>query len=139
MPGYRFFAIEQTGPAVVARAVDSYLQGTTLAELWKLELQEIGERDDVQEVIVDFREVKMISSSIVSSLLGIKRQMGIHEKSLKLCGMSDSLRHVFRTLNMDGTVFDIFEDVPHALNGQHRGDSYYDVCGRVSPPDEESA
>ena len=51
--------------------------------------------------------------------------------------MSPQLRSVFQTLNLDGGVFDIVESPEVALGDRMRRTSYFDVCGRVSPPDEE--
>jgi anti-anti-sigma regulatory factor len=136
---YRFFTTERLGDAIVARPVDIYLQGTTLAELIKLELLQIVEDTPSKSVIVDFQNVKLVSSSVISSLLGVKRQLTVAGIPFLLCGMSDSLRYVFRTLNMDSTVFSIVDNVAEALTGDPRSTTYYDVCGQVSPPGEEQA
>ncbi len=137
MSGFRFFTIEQVGDTVIARPVDPYLQGTALAELVKLELLQITESTGCKAAVIDFQNVKLISSSVISSLLGVKRQLASSGIPFTLCGMTDSLRHVFRTLNMDGTVFQIVDDIGEALSGDARVTSYYDVCGQASPPDEE--
>lgn len=140
MSAFRFFTTEQLGDATVARPVDPYLQGTALAELLKLELLQIMESTGCKTAVVDLHNVKLISSSVISSLLGVKRQLAASGIPFTLCGMSDSLRHVFRTLNMDGNVFRIMDDVDEAIaSSDAKVTSYYDVCGRVSPPDEEQA
>jgi len=140
MSAFRFFTIEQIGDAVVARPVDQYLQGTALAELVKLELLQITETTGCKAAVVDFRNVKLISSSVISSLLGVKRHLNAHHIPFTLCGMSESLRYVFRSLNMDGTIFQIVENVSAALTAQDvKVTSYFDVCGQVSPPGEENA
>jgi anti-anti-sigma regulatory factor len=141
MSGYRFFTTEQIGDATIARPVDPHLQGTALAELVKLELMQIFEATGCKTAIVDLRNVKLISSSVISSMLGVKRQLSASGVPFLMCGMSDSLRYVFRTLNMDGNVFNIVDDVSEALSGTSKSSSYsyYDVCGRLSPPDEENA
>ena len=139
MPGYRFFTTRAIDDTTIVQAVDPYLQGTTVAELVKLELAQIVKSSPNQHLVIDLANVKMISSSVISSLLALKRQLAAGEVSLRLCCMSESLRYVFKTLNMDGTIFDIFDSVDDAISGQSRGHSYFDVCGRVSPPDEESA
>jgi hypothetical protein len=51
--------------------------------------------------------------------------------------MTESLRAVFRTLNLDGTVFDVYNTTAQALAIAPRSDSYFDVCGLLSPPDED--
>ena len=139
LPGYRFVTTETVNDTTIVQAVDPYLQGTTVAELVKLELAQIVEASPNQNLIIDLGNVKMISSSVISSLLALKRQLATEGVSLRLCSMSESLRYVFKTLNMDGTIFDIFETVEDALSGDTQRQSYFDVCGRVSPPDEESA
>lgn len=140
MTAYRFFTTEQIGEVTVASPVDPYLQGTALAELLRHELLKIVDLAGAQTVVVDFRNVKLVSSSVISSLLGVQRNLSAASKAFLLCGMSDSLRHVFRTLNLDGTIFTIVDSVEDALAKptSSKVTSYFDVCGRVSPPDEES-
>ena len=139
MPGYRFFTTRVVNQTTIVQAVDPYLQGTTVAELVKLELAQIVKYSPNQHLVIDLANVKMISSSVISSLLTLKRQLASNGVSLRLCCMSESLRYVFKTLNMDGTIFEIFESVDEAIAADSKGHSYFDVCGRVSPPDEESA
>ncbi len=140
MSAFRYFTIEQVGDAAIARPVDQHLQGTALAELLKLELMQIFETTGCKTAIVDFANVKLVSSSVISSLLGVKRHLSASGIPFLMCGMSDSLRYVFRTLNMDGNVFNIVDDVSEALSGSSKATSYsyYDVCGRPSPPGEEA-
>lgn len=138
MSTYRFFSAEQIDDTVVLRPVDRYLQGTALAELLKLELLQIADSTSCKAAVVDFTEVKLISSSVISSLLGVKRQLNSNHVPFTLCGMSDSLRYVFKSLNMDGTIFQIADDVPSAMETGARGTSYYDICGLASPPAEEA-
>ena len=140
MNGYRYFTTEQLNDATIARAVDAYLQGTALAELVKFELAQIAASSPARTLIIDFSNVKMISSSVVSSLLSVKSQLTASDKRLRLCSMSESLRYVFKTLNMDGTVFEILDSVDQALSDDRsRLHWYSDVGDRVSPPEEESA
>jgi anti-anti-sigma regulatory factor len=138
MSNYRFFTVEASDDTVVARAVDPYLQGPMLAELIKLELMQIIESAPGKNLVIDFQDVKLVSSSVISSLLGIKRHVTAAKCSMKLCSMTVSLRHVFKTLNMDGTVFEICDTIDEALRSGHRGTSYYDIVGQLSPPDEEN-
>jgi anti-anti-sigma regulatory factor len=139
MSAFRFFTVEQVGDATIARPVDAHLQGTALAELVKLELMQIFETTGCKTAIVDFFNVKLVSSSVISSLLGVKRQLSASGVSFFLCGMSNSLRYVFHTLNMDGTVFQIVDDVSKALTGNPTSPCYSDICENNSPPDEENA
>ena len=136
---YRFFLVHSDDSAVVARPVDVHLQGTALAEMLKLELMQIADETGCQTMVLNFDGVKIISSAVISSLLSVKRHLAGHHRLLKLCGMSESVRFVFRTLNMDGSVFEIVDDIQTALASSAPALSYYDVCGIASPPAEESA
>jgi anti-anti-sigma factor len=137
---FRFFTTEQIGDATVARPVDPHLQGTAVAELIKLELMQIFETTGCKTAVVDLHNVKLISSSVISSLLGVKRQLSVNCIPFVMCGMSDSLRYVFRTLNMDGSVFKIVDSVDDALASTDKAPAYYsNVCDRLSPPDDENA
>ncbi len=139
MSSYRFFTIDSTAEATIVRAVDPYLQGTTLAELLRLELLQIVDSSPSKTLfIVDFQNVKLVSSSVISSLLAVQRHLLAEDRMMKLCSMTASLRHVFKTLNMDGTVFQIFESVENATTSGARATSYYDICEKFSPPDEEN-
>jgi anti-anti-sigma factor len=137
---FRFFSIEQIGDATIARPVDPHLQGTAVAELIKLELTQIFETTGCKTAIVDLHNVKLVSSSVISSLLGVKRHLSVNGVPFVMCGMSDSLRYVFRALNMDGSVFKIVDDVDEALSSGDKSPAFYsNVCDRLSPPDDENA
>ena len=135
MQAYRYFTIEHHGDATVARAVDTKLQGVAQAEFVKQELVQIMQSTP-QRLVIDLHKVKMISSSVIAGLLAVKSRAVSGGKRLSLT-MSDSLRAVFRTLNLDRTVVDIYTTAAQALASSPRSDSYYDVCGQVSPPDED--
>ena len=107
MEKHRFFTVEQRGEAIVAEIVESHLQGETMAEFLKLELLQIVEKNSPQVVIISFRNVKIVSTSIVSFLLFVNKRFSGMGIPLKLGGMSESLRHIFQTLRLDGSVFKI--------------------------------
>ena len=69
MSAYRFFTTQKLGDTTVARAVDTYLQGVTLAEMVKLELLQIVDSDEAQSLVLDLQDVKMISSSVMGTRL----------------------------------------------------------------------
>jgi len=136
---YRFFITSEENSTVVARPVDAHLQGTALAEMLKLELMQIADSTECQLLVLNFEGVKLVSSAVISSLLGVKRHLATSQRQLKLCGMSESVRFVFRTLNMDGSVFEIVDNVATAVAGSAPALSYFDICGVASPPAEETA
>ena len=66
MSSYRFFTTTQIGEVTVAQPVDAYLQGTALAELLRHELIQIVDSTQSRAVVVNFDNVKLISSSVIS-------------------------------------------------------------------------
>jgi anti-sigma B factor antagonist len=65
-------------------------------------------------VVLDFSDVALISSSLLSKLILLQRRVdGTHGK-LRLCEMSPVLQSVFRTANLD-RLFTINRDVREAL------------------------
>ena len=134
----RFFSVEQRGDAIIAEIVESQLQGETMAEFLKLELLQIVESRSPQVVIISFRNVKIVSTSIVSFLIYANKRFSGMGIPLKLGAMSDSLRHIFQTLRLDGSVFSIYPTVEEALSSHVGPVTYGDVCERPTPfdPDE---
>lgn len=135
MQAYHYFSPSNHGDATVAVATSPDLNGIAQAEFVKQELIQIMEEAE-HRLVVDFCNVRTISSAIVTGLLIVKSRASDEGVRLSLT-MTDSLRAVFRTLNLDGTVFDIYTTPRQALENSRRSASYFDVCGQLSPPDED--
>ena len=131
----RYYLVESHGDAIVVQIVDAYLQGDALAECLKLELLQIVDHTAPKLVVIDFRNVKLIGSLAVSSLLTVNQRLAGAGIFLKLCSMNDQLRQLFRTLRLDGSVFRIVATVSEALEGPAGSPTYEQICGRPSPFD----
>lgn len=136
---YRFFVVDQREHALVAEIVDSQLQGETVAEFLKLELLKILDTYSPSVVVLDFRNVKIVSTSVISCFLFVNSRLASRGTKLKLAGMSDTLRHIFKTLQLDGTVFQIFETIEEAVSSPSGPITYEDVCDRSTPFDPDSS
>ena len=134
MEHYRYFEVERKNEAIVARAVDSHLDGAINTSFAKDELLQMIDCLSPQTLVIDLRKVKRLSSSMIESLLIVQSRST--KTSIRLT-MTDSLRAVFRTLKLDRTTFRIFASIDQAMVNTFRSSSYFDVCGRLSPPDEE--
>ena len=62
-------------------------------------------------LVIDFQNVKILSSTVISSLLICKRYAVRTKTQIILCEMSRSLRNIFRSLKLDGTEFTICDSV----------------------------
>jgi anti-anti-sigma regulatory factor len=130
MQPYRYYLLEQRDAAIIATFVDAYLQGEMLAELLRHELFEIADQLSPKVVVLDFRNVKIVSTSFISSLLLIQRRLGVDGTQLRLADMSDTLQNIFQTLRLKGEVLTIYATTDEALAGPV---TYQDVVGRPTP------
>jgi anti-sigma B factor antagonist len=66
------------------------------------------------KLILDFGEVALISSSLLSKLILLQRRVDASNGKMRLCEMSGVLQSVFRTSNLD-RLFKIDRDLRAAL------------------------
>jgi anti-anti-sigma regulatory factor len=112
---YRYFITEESTQAIIVHITESRMSSEVISEIFRLELARLVADTAPRNLIVDFHSVTMISSSFISALIVLRNQLDRDRVSLLLCDMPVSIREVYRTLNLEGTVFDIFDSVPSAL------------------------
>jgi len=109
-----YFRVDQRGEvAVVTPTVFDFIDQVTNFEA-KRELIRFAQDQKPHKAIVDFHNVQRFGTEFIGTLLSFKRQMGEGAK-ISLCAMQPVHREVFRVLNLDGTVFQIFDELPPAL------------------------
>lgn len=79
------------------------------------ELLEAIARQDQKKLIVSFAEVGRCSTDVINVLILAKKRLLAEGGELKLCEMSPNIRHTYQMLNLDGTVFRIYDTVEAAL------------------------
>jgi anti-sigma B factor antagonist len=67
------------------------------------------------KLVLDFTDVALISSSLLSKLILLQRRVDASNGKLRLCEMSNVLQSVFRTSNLD-RLFHIDRDQRTALD-----------------------
>lgn len=72
------------------------------------------------KLILDFGEVALISSSLLSKLILLQRRVDASNGKMRLCEMSGVLQSVFRTSNLD-RLFKIDRDLRAALTAFEQG------------------
>jgi anti-sigma B factor antagonist len=65
-------------------------------------------------LVLDFNDVALISSSLLSKLILLQRKIDTTRGKLRLCEMSGTLQQVFRTSNLD-RLFTIDRDLRASL------------------------
>lgn len=61
-------------------------------------------------LVLDFSNVEAISSSMLGKMIPLQRRIDNQQGKLRLCGMSNTVRSVFRTTNLD-RLFKIDRDL----------------------------
>ena len=115
MSTYHYFITEESTQAMIVHITEPRMSGQVNAEIFRLELAQLVADTAPRNLIIDFHSVKMISSSFVAALILSKKHLDRDRVSLFLCDMPGSVREVYRILNLEGTMFDIFDSVPSAL------------------------
>ena len=84
-------------------------------------IREIGEQlralvadPDVTHVLLDFQDVRFMSSSLLGLLLPLMRALGQRGGQMKLCSLAPSLREVFTVSKLD-RLFALYDDEEDAL------------------------
>ena len=103
---------EQT---ILATVTCSVLLDNVVVEQFRQELMEIVSSELPQNVLVDFTRLSRSSTAVINSMLAAKKKLLASGGDLMMCGLQESIRHNFRILNLEGTVFQIFEDQEEAL------------------------
>jgi anti-sigma B factor antagonist len=67
------------------------------------------------QIVLDFTNVALISSSLLSKLILLQRRVDASHGKLRLCEMSNVVHSVFKTSNLD-RLFAIDRDQPTALS-----------------------
>ncbi len=115
MSEYTRFRVVDRGDVLIVRLLDPTLFDTlAISELEEELLQLLGERSP-RKVLVSFAGVIHCSTAVINGLLRAKKKLVPAGGQLKLCAMTDTVREAYRILNLEGTVFEIYDSEQEAL------------------------
>lgn len=77
------------------------------------------EQNDKIQLIVDFSNVKFLTSSALGLLIRISKKIYEKEGKLRLCAIDPKIMEVFRITRLD-KIFEIYSDLEDALIGLKR-------------------
>lgn len=107
---------EEYGDVLVLRMLGESLLDILAVQEMSEELMEIVGSRKRRKLLVSFAEVGRCSTDVINALLLAKKRLLSEGGELRLCEMSESIRHTYRILNLDGTVFRIYESVDEGLD-----------------------
>ena len=119
MTDFQHFTMEELSGVMVIRLTDARLSETLLISEVEDQLLELLDQCRPTKVLVDFDAVTHCSTAVINGLLRKKRLLP-YGGQLGLCHMRPTVREAYRVLNLDGTVFLIYETrrrAPAAMAG----------------------
>jgi anti-anti-sigma regulatory factor len=116
MSHYRHFRVEPKGYVTVLELLDPRLADALVVTELQDELLDLIESQNPTHLLIDFRNVAQCSTAVINGLLRSKKRLLADGGELKLCGMRPLIREAYQMLNLDGTVFQIYDTVDDALD-----------------------
>lgn len=114
MAAYKRFDAEVTDGVTVIRPVDRELSDLVLQDELHEELMRFLAEENPQKLVIDFGIVDYCTTGIINSLLSVKKRVVAAGGQFKMCCLTQHVHDAFRALNLEGTVFEVFETVAEA-------------------------
>lgn len=102
---------------LVLTITDARVEGEEVAEALRQEMLAAVEAAGADQLVVDFRHTRYISSAGFRPLIALRRRLQATDGRLVVCGLSPVVGHVFYTTRMvspDGSSAAVFEMEPTA-------------------------
>ena len=117
MSTWKHFKVTKANDQIsVASVTHPVLLDNGAIDRFRLELLAIIAEATPNKLLVDFARVTRSSTAVINSLLVAKKKLLGTGGDLFLCGLQDAVRHNFRILNLEGTVFEVFDSEELALD-----------------------
>ncbi len=111
--------IEYCGDVVVATLTDERILEDEQIQALEGSFMPLIEQTDNIQLIIDFSNVKFLTSSVLGLLIRISKKVYEKNGKLRLCAINPKIMEVFRITRLD-KIFEIFSDKDDALVGLKR-------------------
>ena len=115
MDDFRYIRVEKVDGSLVVRFTEPNLRDQIIAECIGLEVEQAMRQERPIKLIVDFTDVRSIASPVISSLLVLREKAVAESIVFGLCNVPVPIREIYRTLQLEGTRFQVYDSVEHAL------------------------
>ena len=113
MGNSRMVIEDYAGVTVVTFSDSSILDSTVIEQLGR-DLYELTDKQNKQKIILDFTNVKFLSSQVLGVLLTLNKKSQAIKGTLVLCSMKPELKKIFTITNLD-KLFKFYKDDGEAL------------------------
>jgi anti-anti-sigma factor len=98
----------------VRLADTTYFDVIRYAEIQDELMQFVDERRPGR-LVINFNRIQYCSTALINGVLRVQKRLVELGGTIKLCGMSESVRESFDMLGLDGTVFHVYASEADAL------------------------
>ena len=116
MSDEKHFRMERQEGVTVLQLLDLRLLDTLVVSEFQEELIRHLNEQKPKRVVVDFAAVSHCSTAVINGLLRAKKRLMEWGGDLRLCHMQPAVREAYQLLNLDGTVFHIYETQDDAFD-----------------------
>lgn len=107
-------SVEYAGDAIIVGFTDEkILEEREIASLQE-SIMSIIEQPEHINLILDFRNVRFLSSAVLGLLIRISKRIYEHDGQLKLCNINQKIYEIFKITRLTKT-FDIYKDLDSAV------------------------
>ena len=114
-------SVDYVGKATVVTFIDQkILEDKDINALQKSIISVVEQADGIN-LILDFSNVKFLSSAVLGLLIRISKRVYEHNGRLRLCDIDPKIYEIFKITRLN-KVFDIYKDVASATQGLSEAD-----------------
>ena len=116
MADYKRFDVTVTDGVTVICPVDKELSDLVLQDELHEELLGFLANEQPQKLVINFGRVEYCTTGIINSLLSVKKRVMAAGGQFNMCCLTQHVHDAFRALNLEGTVFQVFETEEKAVD-----------------------
>jgi len=106
--------VEYIGDAVVATLADEKILEETDIQQLEQTLMPLVEQDGAVNIVIDFSNVKFLSSSVLGLLIRVSKKVYENGGQMRLCNIDPKILKIFKITRLD-RVFEIHKELASAL------------------------
>ena len=111
----RFSVIDQAGVTVLRLNDPRMSDALEITEL-ENELLDLISEQKPKNLLINYEVVTHCSTAVINGMLRAKKRMETEGGGFAMCEMRPIIREAYQILNLDGTVFQIFETQHEAVD-----------------------
>lgn len=115
MADYRCFGVRSAGTATIVDITNKALTELLFQEQLRDELLDLVATTVPIQLVINMARVEMIGSQAIGALIDVRKVVLQDGGQLAFCGVELNVHASFQVLNLEGTLFNVFDSESAAL------------------------